>query len=105
MTELVRLNIGCGYDILDDYINIDKEKPCDIQLDVEKDKLPFEKLPDALVRHALNAQTHDNVTVLCCRYEPELTVDSPLLGLTITGAYPVALAQALKHIYKERNDG
>ena len=59
-------------------------------------EIPFEELPDALVRQALNAQTRDNVTVLCCQYRPEPIPGHQSLDLTMTGAYPVALARVLQ---------
>ena len=64
-------------------------------------EIPFEKLPDRLVRHALNAQTQDNVTVLCCQYQPETIPGHQSLDLTMTGAYPVALARVLQRHGKE----
>lgn len=40
----MKLNIGCGYNKHDGFINIDKDKNCnpDLVLDISKDKLPFE---------------------------------------------------------------
>ena len=64
-------------------------------------QIPFDKLGEALVRQALNAQTHDNVTVLCCQYQPETIAEHQSLDLTMTGAYPVVLAQVLQRHTEE----
>lgn len=64
-------------------------------------EITFETLPQMLVQQALDAQTHDNATVLCCEYLPRATPESQLLGLTMTGAYPVIVAQALRRHVKE----
>ena len=59
-------------------------------------------LPVSLVAHALEAGTGDNTTVLCSQYQT--TTPVPVLrDRTMTGEYPVALAQAGRHI-KEHFD-
>jgi len=55
------------------------------------------QLPCRLIDQALNAETGDNVTVLCCHYLPET---EPLCR-TLTGAYPVAAARAIRDLTKE----
>lgn len=37
----MKLNIGCGKRYKEGYVNIDKQKPADLILDLEKAKLPF----------------------------------------------------------------
>ena len=59
----------------------------------------FDGLPQALVQRALEAETHDNVTVLGCQYRAASPSES--LGLTLTGEYPVILAQTLHNRFKE----
>ena len=63
-------------------------------------EFPFPELPKHLVDQALMAGTQDNVTVLCCEYhdEPEQA------GLTTTGAYPAAAAQAIQNLHKETSN-
>ena len=63
-------------------------------------EFPFPELPKRLVDQALKAGTRDNVTVLCCEYhdEPEQA------GLTTTGAYPAAAAQAIQNLHKETSN-
>lgn len=41
---MIGLNLGCGYNKIPGYHNIDKDINCkpDVNLDIEKDKLPFE---------------------------------------------------------------
>jgi len=62
----------------------------------EKD---FSNLPVGLVTQALDHGTQDNVTVLCGRYQPQATFGSFSLGQTLTGVYPMAAAQAIRHIH------
>jgi protein phosphatase len=56
----------------------------------------FEELPDRLVERALQAGTHDNVTVLVCGYK----IDVPS-SKTMTGAYPVALSGVFRSLSEE----
>jgi len=56
----------------------------------------FEELPVRLVEAALAAGTTDNVTVLCCEYEPESVPPVHPTDVTLTGAYPVALSETFR---------
>lgn len=38
----LKLNVGCGADIKPDFINIDMNTKCDLKLDLEDAKLPFD---------------------------------------------------------------
>ena len=60
-------------------------------------RLSLDELPKRLIRHALDAGTTDNVTVLCCEYHTE----PHTFGRTLTGAYPVAAAKAIQDFHKE----
>ncbi|HUT56927.1 MAG TPA: protein phosphatase 2C domain-containing protein [Phycisphaerae bacterium] len=56
----------------------------------------FEELPVRLVEAALAAGTTDNVTVLCCEYEPAVFPLAHPTEVTLTGAYPVALSETFR---------
>lgn len=61
-----------------------------------KEAREFDGLPRRLADHALAAGTTDNVTVLCCEYQPS-EEDSQLdLTQTLTGEYLSQLANALQ---------
>jgi protein phosphatase len=62
------------------------------------------QLPQHLIRQALEAGTMDNISVLCCEYLPDLTPEFEFFDFTLTGAYPVELAETLKHFRKERKN-
>lgn len=64
----------------------------------------FRQLPQHLVQQALEAKTMDNVSVICCEYLPDLTPELEFFDFTLTGAYPVELAETLKHFRKERKN-
>lgn len=64
----------------------------------------FRRLPQYLVHLALDAGATDNITVLCCEYMPDAAVESRFLDFTLTGAYPVELAQKLRILNKEPRD-
>ncbi len=57
----------------------------------------FDELPKQLIYQALEAGTTDNVTVLCCEYQPECQT----FGKTLTGEYPVVAASAVRNLIKE----
>jgi serine/threonine protein phosphatase PrpC len=56
----------------------------------------FEELPVRLVEAALAAGTTDNVTVLCCEYEPAAFPPVHPMEATLTGAYPVAISETFR---------
>lgn len=62
---------------------------------------PFTELPGRLVDQALRADAQDNVTVVCCEYQPEDQARSSSIERTLTGVYPVGLAIGLCDIFKE----
>ena len=83
--------------VSDSEIHVKMQACCDSEI-------PLEKLPQILVQQALDSGTHDNTTVLCCEYQTRPITKSPLLGLTMTGAYPVSAAQALRNHVKENHN-
>lgn len=67
----------------------------------ETGRCGLEDLPVRLVEAALAAGATDNVTALCCEYQPADLPEAYSLNMTLTGAYPVALMnvfQASKEI-------
>ncbi len=64
----------------------------------------FRQLPQHLIQQALEAGTMDNVSVICCEYLPDLTPEFEFFDFTLTGAYPVELAETLRHFRKERKN-
>lgn len=61
----------------------------------------FQRLPQYLTELALTAGSTDNVTVLCCEYMPEQAPEFRLFDSTLTGAYPVELAEVFENLGKE----
>lgn len=64
----------------------------------EKDNAPLNCLPIRLIEHALTAGTQDNVTVLCCTYEPLGAREHLWDDQTLTGTYPAATAKRNFHV-------
>ena len=58
----------------------------------------FSEVPGRLIQQALSEGTTDNVTVLCCEYQPE----NQVLARTLTGAYPVVAARAIHSLLGDR---
>ena len=54
-----------------------------------------DQLPVRLVDAALAAGATDNVTLLCCKYEPSPYLCASIPAETLTGAYPAAMAKVL----------
>jgi len=58
----------------------------------------FDCLPDRLAAEALAMGTTDNVTVLCCEYQPATTIRELPLTQTLTGGYLSELADSLQPV-------
>ncbi len=65
----------------------------------------FFRLPERLVQRALLAGTGDNVSVLCCNYQPAANRASRSSEQTMTEACSVRRAEALRRLYQEKQDG
>lgn len=63
--------------------------------------LDLDELPQKLVQRALAWGTQDNVTVLCCEYEPPHLHTE--LNRTLTEAYSVELAKTMQQLTQEVN--
>jgi serine/threonine protein phosphatase PrpC len=60
-----------------------------------KGKFPFEELPRRLGKHALDWCATDNVTVLCCEYQPARWPQKESFTRTVVSGYHQGLAKAL----------
>lgn len=58
-------------------------------------------LAASLVEKALQTRTRDNVTVVCCHYQPRAKPTNLYQGLTLTGAYLATMAKARHYQPKE----
>ena len=58
----------------------------------------IEVLPERLIDRALKSGTQDNVSVMCCHYQPQEHCPSGLQDQTVTGSYPVERARALRQL-------
>jgi len=63
--------------------------------------IPFEELPRHLIRQALEAGTGDNVTVLCCEYQPDGGLPRSSINQARTAAYPLAAGGVFPGLFKE----
>lgn len=62
--------------------------------------ISLEDLPEHLAEVALQLDTQDNVTVVCCEYLPDAS-QAPIRSHTQTAAYPVARAEACRTLFQE----
>jgi len=60
-------------------------------------------IASALLSSALAAETHDNVSVLCCGLLPEVCSQVPYDNRTATGDYVITIADALHRLNKEKH--
>lgn len=58
-------------------------------------------VPSRLVNEALAEGSTDNITVLWGEYRGQKSAIKSLPELTLTGAYPVAVSEAMQHSFKE----
>lgn len=67
-------------------------------------EFPFDQLPVRLVDRALTAGTQDNVTVVCCEYDPFGGDIPKAMQKTRTNAYPIQVASVLAYLSEDKQD-
>ena len=86
---MTRLNLGCGTDYREGYINVDKGScRCDVKHDIEIPPYPFEdnSVDEVLIKHVLEHIDPKNFYVMMkeiyriCKNNAAIHIESPMAG-------------------------